>query len=215
MFGKLFGNKGGETTPGLPIIRNVTIGRTVVLDPLAWRRFGAETKFALDRDTLEITAQGLIKLNDGAFVHRFYTDDEILFQVVSDDREGQKANDFTVFVPWASEYPADRADRDLWTQRLRARTFQPEGLPAYARLWFGEEAVEQDPVTLWEDVYYDRDASKPERRLFQTTMLFSRDLAGGDGRELLLALTLEPEDSKDVSHETMIGLPLSVGEFRA
>jgi hypothetical protein len=215
MFGKLFGNKGGEARPALPVIRNVTIGRTVVLDPLAWRRFGAETKFALDRDTLEITAQGLIQLNDGAFVHRFYTDDEILFQVVSDDREGQKANDFTVFVPWASEYPADRADRDLWTQRLRARAFQPEGLPAYTRLWFGEEAAEQDPVTLWEDVYYNRDADRPDRRLFQTTMLFNRDLAGGDGRELLLALTLEPEDSKDISHETMIGLPLSVGEFRA
>lgn len=215
MFGKLFGNKGGEARPALPVIRNVTIGRTVVLDPLAWRRFGAETKFALDRDTLEITAQGLIQLNDGAFVHRFYTDDEILFQVVSDDREGQKANDFTVFVPWASEYPADRADRDLWAQRLRARAFQPEGLPAYTRLWFGEEAAEQDPVTLWEDVYYNRDAERPDRRLFQTTMLFNRDLAGGDGRELLLALTLEPEDSKDISHETMIGLPLSVGEFRA
>ena len=215
MFGKLFGGKNGETKSALPVIRNVTIGRTVVLDPLAWRRFGTETKFALDRDTLEITAQGLIQLNDGAFVHRFYTDDEILFQVVSDDREGQKANDFTVFVPWASEYPADRADRDLWTQRLKARTFQAQGLPPFTRLWFGDEAAEQDPVTLWEDVYYDRDASRPERRLFQTTMLFHRDLAGGDGRELLLALTLEPEDSKDVSHETMIGLPLSVGEFRA
>lgn len=215
MFGKLFGNKGGETRSALPVIRNVTIGRTVVLDPLAWRRFSGETKFALDRDTLEITAQGLIQLNDGAFVHRFYTDDEILFQVVSDDREGQKANDFTVFVPWASEYPADRSDRDLWTARLRARTFQPEGLPTYTRLWFGDEAAEQDPVTLWEDVYYDRDAARPDRRLFQTTMLFHRDLAGGDGRELLLALTLEPEDSKDVSNEMMIGLPLSVGEFRA
>ncbi|MET3664987.1 YjfK family protein [Caulobacter sp. 1776] len=215
MFGKLFGNRDDASRVALPIIRNVTIGRTMVLDPLAWRRFGTETKFALDRDTLEITAQGLIQLNDGAFVHRFYTDDEILFQVVSDDREGQKANDFTVFVPWASAYPGDRADRDLWSQRLRASTFQPEGLPPYRRLWFGEETAEQDPVTLWEDVYYDREARAPDRRLFQTTMLFHRDLAGGDGRELLLALTLEPEDSKDVSHETMIGLPLSVGEFRA
>jgi hypothetical protein len=214
MFGKLFGKKDDAARAALPIIRNVTIGRTVVLDPLAWRRFGTETRFALDRDTLEITAQGLIQLNDGVFVHRFYTDDEILFQVVSDDREGQKANDFTVFAPWASEYPADRADRDLWGKRLRAPTFQAEGLPDYRRFWFGEEAVDQEPVTLWEDVYYDRDAPTPARRLFQTTMLFHRDLAGGDGRELLMALTLEPEDG-DVTHETMIGLPLSVGEFRA
>ncbi len=213
MFGKLFGRKDAQR-PALPVIRNVTIGRTVVLDPLAWRRFGGETKFALDRDTLEITAQGLIQLNDGAFVHRFYTDDEILFQVVSDDREGQRANDFTVFVPWTSEYPTDRADRDLWAERLRARTFQADGLPEYRRFWFGEDAERQEPVTLWEDVYYDREGAAPDRRLFQTTMLFHRDLAGGEGRELLLALTAEPEDG-DVTHETMIGLPLSVGEFKA
>jgi hypothetical protein len=213
MFGKLFGRKDAQR-PALPVIRNVTIGRTVVLDPLAWRRFSGEAKFALDRDTLEITAQGLIQLNDGAFVHRFYTDDEILFQVVSDDREGQRANDFTVFVPWASEYPADRADRDLWAERLRARTFQAEGLPTYRRFWFGEDAERQEPVTLWEDVYYDREGAAPDRRLFQTAMLFHRELSGGEGRELLLALTAEPEDG-DVTQETMIGLPLSVGEFKA
>lgn len=213
MFGKLFGRK-DASRPALPVIRNVTIGRTVVLDPLAWRRFGAETRFALDRDTLEITAQGLIQLNDGAFVHRFYTDDEILFQVVSDDREGQRANDFTVFVPWASAYPGDAGDKAAWSQRLRARTFQPEGLPEYRRFWFGEEAEQQEPVTLWENVYYDREAAAPDRRLFQTTMLFHRELSGGDGRELLLALTAEPEDG-DVTQETMIGLPLSVAEFRA
>jgi len=213
MFGKLFGRK-DASRPALPVIRNVTIGRTVVLDPLAWRRFGAETKFALDRDTLEITAQGLIQLNDGAFVHRFYTDDEILFQVVSDDREGQRANDFTVFVPWASAYPGDAGDKAAWSQRLRARTFQPEGLPEYRRFWFGEDAEQQEPVTLWENVYYEREADAPDRRLFQTTMLFHRELSGGDSRELLLALTLEPEDG-DVTQETMIGLPLSVAEFRA
>lgn len=213
MFGKLFGKK-DASRPALPVIRNVTIGRTVVLDPLAWRRFGAETRFALDRDTLEITAQGLIQLNDGAFVHRFYTDDEILFQVVSDDREGQRANDFTVFVPWASAYPGDAGDKAAWSQRLRARTFQAEGLPEYRRFWFGEDAEQQEPVTLWENVYYDREAAAPDRRLFQTTMLFHRELSGGDGRELLLALTAEPEDG-DVTQETMIGLPLSVAEFRA
>ena len=100
------------------------------------------------------------------------------------------------------------------TERLRARTFQAEGLPEYRRFWFGEDAERQEPVTLWEDVYYDREGETPDRRLFQTTMLFHRELSGGEGRELLLALTAEPEDG-DVTHETMIGLPLSVAEFRA
>src|SRR5688572_4684428 len=98
MFGKLFGSgkKPAEPVRALPVIRNVTIGRTVILDPLIWRRHGGDLKFELDRDTLEITAQGVIALDDGAFVHRFYTDDHLMLQVVSDDRDGQLANDFTV-----------------------------------------------------------------------------------------------------------------------
>ena len=57
MFGKLFGRK-EEAAPANPlaVVRNVTLGRTVVLDPLAWRRLGTEASFKMDRDVLEITA---------------------------------------------------------------------------------------------------------------------------------------------------------------
>jgi hypothetical protein len=214
MFEKLFGRGGkGPAAPELPVVRNVTIGRTVVLDPLSWRRFGAATKFELDRDVLSITAQGLIALDDGAFVHRFYTDDHIMFQVVSDDRAGQLANDFTLFVPWASEYPGSAKERAAWADRLRAPTFDAAGLPPYRRFWFGDESPDQAPVTFWEDVFDDRQATAPYARLFQSCMLFHRDLPD-EGRELLLAITLEPERGER-THEIMVGLPLSVGEFSA
>jgi hypothetical protein len=214
MFGKMFGRGSKPATgPALPVIRNVTIGRTVVLDPLTWRRFGSETRFNLDRDTLEITAQGLVALDDGAFVHRFYTDDHVMFQAVSDDREGQQANDFTVFVPWSSEYPGGADARADWADRLRAPSFKPADLPAYRRFWFGEESVDQAPVTFWEEVFAEREATTPYARLYQTCMLFHRDLPD-DGRELLLAITLEPERGER-THEIMVGLPLSVGEFKA
>ena len=62
----------------LPVVEGVTIGRTVSLDPRAWQRYGEETYFALDRYELPITAQGLIRLDDGTSVHRFYTDEEIM-----------------------------------------------------------------------------------------------------------------------------------------
>ncbi|PXA90426.1 DUF2491 domain-containing protein [Caulobacter sp. D4A] len=212
MFSRLFGRKEPAPESALPAIRNVTLGRTVWLDPLAWKRFGADSKFPLDHDTLEITAQGLVDLKDGGFVHRFYTDDHVMFQAVSDDREGQRLTDVTLFVPWDSAYPGSRADRDAWGKRLRARTFTPAGLPEYHRFWFGEEAESQEPVTFWEDLHDDRDGI-PDRRIFQTCMLFARDLPG-EGRELLLAIEMETED-REVSFETMIGVPLEVGEFRA
>ncbi|CAN7617736.1 DUF2491 family protein [Phenylobacterium sp. LjRoot219] len=214
MFGKFFG-KGGKSPAGssLPVVRNVTIGRTVVLDPLCWRRFGAATNFQLDRDTLSITAQGVVALDDGAFVHRFYTDDHIMFQAVSDDREGQLANDFTLFAPWSSEYTGGGHEQGAWADRLRAPTFKPADLPVYRRFWFGEESPDQAPVTFWEDVFDDREAKAPYARLYQSSMLFHRELPD-EGRELLLAITLEPERGER-THEIMIGLPLSVGEFNA
>ena len=60
------------------------------LDPLAWRRLGDETRFALDRDVLDISAQGLIRLESGQFVHRFYTDDHVMLQAMSDDEAADR-----------------------------------------------------------------------------------------------------------------------------
>ena len=58
MFKRLFGLKDAlNPSPGVPVVRNITLGRTVMVDPLAWRRFGSETRFPLDRDTLQIVAQ--------------------------------------------------------------------------------------------------------------------------------------------------------------
>ncbi|HEY9217314.1 MAG TPA: DUF2491 family protein [Phenylobacterium sp.] len=215
MFDKLFGSgkKPAEAVPSVPTVRNVTIGRTVVLDPLIWRRHGDDLRFALDRDTLEIVAQGLIRLEDGAWVHRFYTSDDIMLQAVADDREGQLANDFTVFIPWSSDYPSGSTARRVWNERLRAPYFEDEGLPVYKRFWFGDEAADQAPVTFWEDVYDERGAAAPSSRVFQTCMLFARDLPG-ESRELLLAIAVEPEKG-DLTHDVMIGLPIGVGEFKA
>lgn len=217
MFSKLFGRKDSAPASALPAIRNVTLGRTVWLDSLAWRRLGDDLKFSLDTDTLEITAQGLVELNDGGYVHRFYTDEDVMFQATSDDREGQRVTGVTLFIPWASAYPGSPADTEAWAKRLRARTFSGPGLPEYRRDWFGDEAESQDPVTFWEDVHDDRDGV-PDRRIFQTCMLFSRDLPG-DGLELLLAIQQENENEdtrkREVSFEIMIGVSLGVGEFRA
>lgn len=213
MFSKLFGRKEpAAPVNALAVVRNVTLGRTVVLDPFAWRRLGDQAKFSLDHDSLVITAQGLVDLNEGGFVHRFYTDDHIMLQAVSNDREGQDVNDVTVWQPWESAYPGDSLDRDLWKKRLKARNWSSDSLPEYQRFWFGPEAPEMDPVTFWEDVHDDRDG-KVDRRIFQTSMLFARDLPG-EGRELLLAIEMEPENEA-VSHELMVGVPLEFGEFRA
>jgi hypothetical protein len=215
MFKRLFGSDDkAAAAPALAQVRNITVGRTVSLDPLAWRRLGEETRFALDRDALEVTAQGVITLDGGQFVHRFYTDDHVMLQAMSDDAEGQAAYDFTLFIPWSSAYPPGERERRLWSDRLSTPVFDgaPEALPAYPRLWFAESDARQPPVTLWETIYDDRAATTPYARIFQTCMLYARDLAGG--RELMLALEMQP-DGGEITHEIMIGIPLEMAEFRA
>ena len=213
IFRGLFGGRrdGGET-PAIPVVRNVTIGRSVRLDPLAWRRLGADAKFRLATDTLGIVAQGRIDLGADGYIHRFYTDDDLMLQMVSPDPEGQQANDFTLFGPWSSAYPPDEAAKRRWGDRLRARTFTDTELPEYRRFWFGDADERQDPVSFWEDVYDDRSGLEP-RRIYQTCMLFARDLPG-EGRELLLAIEMEPQGG-DLTHEIMVGIPLNIGEFEA
>lgn len=213
IFRGLFGGGRNEREGSeIPVVRNVTIGRSVRLDPLAWRRLGADAKFRLDTDTLGIVAQGLIDLGADGYVHRFYTEDDLMLQMVSPDPYGRQANDFTVFAPWSSAYPPDAAATRRWGDRLRARTFSGDGLPEYRRFWFGDADERQDPVSFWENVYDDRSGVEA-RRIYQTCMLFARDLPG-EGRELLLAIEMEPEGG-DLTHEIMIGIPLNVGEFEA
>jgi len=213
IFRGLFGGRKDEAkAPAVPVVRNITIGRSVRLDPLAWRRYGADTKVQLRADVLNIVAQGLIDLGADGFVHRFYTEDDLMLQMVSPDAEGLEADDFTVFVPWSSAYPADGRAKREWADRLRARAFNETDLPEYRRFWFGDADERQDPVSFWEEVYDDREG-RHVRRIYQTCMLFARDLPG-EGRELLLAIEMEPEGG-DLTHEIMVGIPLNVGEFQA
>ncbi len=213
IFRGLFGGRKDEArVSAVPVVRNVTIGRSVRLDPLAWRRYGGDTRVKLNIDVLNIVAQGRIDLGADGFVHRFYTEDDLMLQMVSPDAEGLEADDFTLFVPWTSAYPPDARARRVWGDRLRARTFDDADLPEYRRFWFGDADERQEPVSFWEEVYDDRESRHP-RRIYQTSMLFARDLPG-DGRELLLAIEMEPEGG-DLTHEIMVGIPLNIGEFQA
>ena len=213
IFGKLFGGgeSAGPTRQELPVVRNVTIGRQVRLDTLAWRRLD-NPAFALDTDTLEITAQGMIRLDDGSHVHRFYTDDELMLQAVSGSADGHDADDFTVFKPWSSIYPATRADTDAFVARMHRTQWHEAGLPGFERYWYEGDSNDQPPVSLWEAVYHER-GGEPVSRIEQTCMLYARP-AAPDGLELLLALAMKPEGG-DRTHEIMIGLPLAPAEFSA
>lgn len=208
---RLFGG-GGERRDAATVasVRNVTIGRQVRVDALAWKTL-PDTRFALDRDTLEITAQGLIRLDDGSHVHRFYTDDELMLQAVSQREDGADADDFTLFQPWGSTWPTGAADRRDFVERLSQPVWDEGGVGRFDRFWYEGDPRPQPPVQLWESVWHERSGA-PVRHIRQVCMLYARPL--GEGQELLLALAMEPEGG-DYTHEVMLGVPLAPGEFSA
>ncbi|HEY0326425.1 MAG TPA: DUF2491 family protein [Allosphingosinicella sp.] len=197
----------------LPVVEGVTIGRTVSLDPRAWQRYGDETYFALDRYELSITAQGLIRLDDGTSVHRFYTDEEIMLQAMSRSPDGRDAYDFTLFQPWSSNQPADGYQSQAFIARMHRPWWQETGMPDYRRYWFEGNDLDQPPLRLIEDVYEDL-SGRPVRQVSQVCMLYSRPLPP-DGAELLLALDIQGGTLGYSSQEIMIGVPLAPAQFNA
>lgn len=202
---------GGATT--LPAIEGVTIGRIVSLDPRAWQRYGEETYFALDRCELAITAQGLIRLDDGSHVHRFYTDEEIMLQMLSRSPDGRDASDFTLFQPWSSSTPQDGWQSQAFIGRMHRAWWEEPGMPPYRRFWFEGNDMDQPPLRLIEAVYEDQ-SGQPIRQVSQVCMLYSRPLPL-DGAELLLALDIEGGTLGHSSQEIMIGVPLTPSQFNA
>ncbi|MCE7796192.1 YjfK family protein [Sphingobium sufflavum] len=206
---RLFGG-GDPPAPELPVVRNITIGRGVQLDTLAWRRLQG-TAFTLDRDTLEIVAQGRITLDDGGgHVHRFYTQDDIMLQAVSASADGHDADDFTLFIPWSSAYPR-AGERAGFEDRLQQARWDEPDVGTFGRFWYPGDDGPQPPVRLWEAVHEAR-SGPPARHIEQACMLYSRDL--GEDSELLLAIAMKPERG-ELTHEIMIGVPLAPGELSA
>jgi hypothetical protein len=196
---------------GLPVVEGVTLGRTVSLDPRAWRRHEGDTFFGLDQAELRITGQGYVQLDPNNHVHRFYTDEEIMFQAVSRSADGSGAEDITIFHGLWSHQPSTDPGRRHFIERMRKPAFEYEGV-RYDRFWLPGYENDQDPVTLTEDVYEDR-SGRRARQVVQVCMLYSRELEAG-GTELLLALEVTPEHGALVQ-ELMVGLPLSPAEFNA
>lgn len=191
--------------PVVPEIAEITIGRTVEINRLALDLRGEDGKFSLPTRTLAFVAQGIVALDEGVFLHRFYTEDNTLLQILTSGREGE-IREMTVFVPLESVYPSRQSQIDEWRERIRQTSFRLDDGTVYHRLWFENSMHPEDPVQFVEEVYDERMQKEPPRRISQTCMLFSRALAGGDP-ELLLTI-LERHDSEETTVELMVGIPL-------
>jgi hypothetical protein len=189
----------------------VTLGRTVSLDPRAWRRHEGDTFFGLEQSELRITGPGLYPAGrDQPRPPLLYgRGDHAAGGVALGRRFGRGRHHH---LPRPVEPPAAyRPGRRHFIERCASPFFEHEGV-RYDRFWLEAYENDQDPVILTEDVYEDW-SGRATRQVVQVCMLYSRALEAG-GTELLLALEVAP-DHGSIVQELMVGLPLAPTEFNA
>lgn len=201
-------DKNETEAPGLPIIHNVGFGRTVTIDPLALTLLGEEHRFSLPTPSLTITGQGTVQFEDGVWLHRFYTDDHTLLQIMGGDGfENKDIQQISVFAVYDSIVPANGSVLASEIERLKDEQYSLDGA-TYDRVWFDGNGP-TDPVQFYEDVYLDESGSE-KYGIQQSCMLFSRDV---DGVEENLLVTYEKTDTGDECVSQMVGITISPNDI--
>lgn len=205
VFGKLFGSK-DERKPAetLPAIGDATIGRALRIDrsPLAALDDGLDEETSTD---FVVVAQGVAELADqsgSSWLHRFYDEDDRMLQVLTDSRDGGIPEEWSFYVPVASEHLAIGETVEAWRPRLQKANSSYNGR-TFARIWYDGDDSDQPPVRFTETVFEQRE-QKDGRTIVQECMIYGADIAVGE----LLLLDLIMDAGADVSFERMLGVGL-------
>lgn len=194
--------------PALPIIHDITLGRTVVVDELAIQLLGPNHRLKLTTPTLTITGQGTVEFEDGVWLHRFYTDDHVLLQIMGGDGvEDKSVQQVSIFWAYDSINPANKIMLNQELDRMKKATYELDG-ETYHRIWFDGEG-NADLVQFYEAVNLETDGSD-KYGIQQSCMLFARDV--GEHEESLL-VTYEKTDQGDECISLMVGAVLSLNDI--
>ena len=194
--------------PALPVMHDVAFGRTVSVDPIALEMLGEGHRCALETNSLTITGQGCVEFEDGVFLHRYYTDDHILLQIMGGDGKRDKSvQQISVFSVYDSIEPANTGITKAEVARLHQDSYILDG-ERYERVWFDGDGP-ADPVKFYEDVFLDADG-KESYGIQQTCMLYSRSV---DDVDEMLLVTHEKTNEGGESITQMVGFVLSPNDL--
>jgi hypothetical protein len=192
----------------LPIIHDVGFGRTVNVDQLAISMLDNKHRFTMPTPSLTITGQGIVQFEDGVWLHRFYTDDHILLQIMGGDGiEDKEVQQISIFSVYDSIEPANTLTLAKEVERLKSDTYVLDG-ESYQRVWFDGEGA-TDPVQFHEKVCLNETGSE-SYGIQQSCMLYTRDV--NDTEENLL-VTYEKTTQGDECVTQMVGITLSPNDL--
>ncbi|MGH0003701.1 DUF2491 family protein [Pseudovibrio ascidiaceicola] len=206
-----------KNEPRLPELLGVTIDRAVTVDSVSIKLLPEDSLIEIPQQTFSIVAQGHCDLGEQSHLHRFYPDDDsILLQMQGGDGiEDQRIDEIMLWSYYDVKYPGSD---HLWKaiqQSIRQRTYMLNGPNCevfYERAWFGDSDQPEEPIQYWEKVSENQTDKEP-RRIFQTAMLFARELSDGKD-EMLLVNMEEVEGTGERSVAYMLGRSLSQHELQ-
>ena len=204
MLGKWFSQKKNEPKPQDDIsILGLRIGCSFEIDSLLLKIIEEQLVIEDSNNAHIIQAAGLVNL-DGAYLFRFYTDDDAFLQVVA---EGGKSDEHVVDVKLYHFYDtldisADSAWDTLLYKEIGAPTYELEG-QTYRRVWTSVDEY-HNPVHMAENTY---DSEGNRSATDQFTMLFERPIKDG----MTESLFLSAEETEDPSGQLNRCLVISTG----
>ncbi len=198
MFASLFGKKDTPQShkgPQTPTILGLRVGYSFEVDSLMLRLIEDELVVANVAPSHIIQAVGLVDM-DGAWIYRFYTDDDAFLQVVT---QGGQHNEHVVDVKLFHYYDTlDVGGDTQWNQLLSEQIGVPEYTladNAYQRVWTSTGEY-HNPVAMTETTW---DKSGATSTTDQFTMLFERPLSDGTAESLFLSAEEAEEPNGQLS----------------
>lgn len=164
-----------------------------------------------DADSI-IAAYGQADLGDGVILHRFYDADDQMLQILSDKANPDAIQEITLFQPFDSIQPNTTAGWQEWTGAqgwMRRKTYELDDGTLYQRVWFADDPGDVEPVQFTENISRERNTPGNEH-IEQHSMLYSREIAGGQPEHLLVIKETNADGS---SIELMVGIDLSPAEL--
>ncbi len=198
-----------------PTPLGLRLGAAVDIDTLPLRMHADELHVELPQETILIVAQGFVDLGDDTYVHRYYSTNDTMIQILSvNGVEDQHVEEITLYVPYESIYPGSEGEWALWTAKggkMGAPTFRFDDGTQYERIWFDTTPGHADPVVFTEEVCEDAQSEGADD-VVQQVMLFGRNLQEGKKNEYLLITVEAYEGEKTV--ELMIGVDLDLATLK-
>ena len=191
----------------LPTPLGLRIGAAVDIDTLPLRMHAADLLVKLPEETLIIAAQGYVDLQDSTYVHRYYTSDDTMIQVLTvAGMKDEHVEELTLFVPYKSYYPDSDGAWAQWASeggKIGAPVFRLDDGTEFSRIWFDTMEGYAKPVMFTESVYENAESDECTE-VYHTVMLYGRNLEQGKKNEYLLVSIEAYKGQKTV--ELMVGV---------